>query len=258
MSDHATQTTGRLYLIPTTLDNLKPDARLSSLDSVIPPEVRLITSGLRHFVAENAKSARAYLKRIHATHPLQTPLQDLIIEELSVNTPAGDVAGLLKPLLAGHDCGLLSEAGVPAVADPGALLVKLAHEHHIRVCPLTGPSSLLLALMASGLNGQAFAFQGYLPTDAALRTVRIKQLEQQSRTQNMTQIFIETPYRNQALFDAMLQNCHADTRLCVAIDLTLSSEYISTSTIKTWQKLTAHNNVIDMQKRPAVFLLLAF
>ena len=162
--------TGTLYLIPNTLGPTE------ALAHVIPEHVQAITARLDYFVAENAKTARGFLKLIAVGHPLARPLQEIEIAELNVNTPAQALAGLLAPLLAGRDAGLVSEAGVPAVADPGADLVRLAHQHGITVKPLVGPSSLLLAVMASGLNGQSFAFNGYLPTDAALRLKRIKEL----------------------------------------------------------------------------------
>ena len=165
---------GTLYLIPNTLGPL--DAAPGCLNGLLPTQVQALTSSLDYFVAENAKTARAFLKLIAIDHPLAKPLQEIEIAELNVNTPAAALTQLLAPLLAGRDAGLVSEAGVPAVADPGADLVRLAHHHGIAVRPLVGPSSLLLAVMASGLNGQSFAFNGYLPTDAALRTKRIREL----------------------------------------------------------------------------------
>ena len=169
---------GTLYLIPNTLGTT--EAAPGALNHIIPTNVQALTARLDYFVAENAKTARGFLKLIAIDHPLAKPLQEIEIAELNVNTPPAALTGLLAPLLAGRDCGLVSEAGVPAVADPGADLVRLAHQHGITVKPLVGPSSLLLAVMASGLNGQSFAFNGYLPTDAALRTKRIKELEQRS------------------------------------------------------------------------------
>ncbi len=160
---------GTLYLIPNALGK-------GTLDTVIPDPVRSRTASLQYFIAENAKSARAFLKLVGTTHPLRQSLQETHISELNVNTPAEQLPALLTPLLQGHDVGLLSEAGVPAVADPGADLVRLAHREGITVKPLVGPSSLLLALMASGLNGQSFAFHGYLPTDADARAMRLRQL----------------------------------------------------------------------------------
>jgi 16S rRNA (cytidine1402-2'-O)-methyltransferase len=214
--------------------------------------VQQITSQLDYFVAENAKTARAFLKLINARHPLAKPLQEIKIAELNVNTPAAALAGLLAPLLAGRDGGLVSEAGVPAVADPGADLVRLAHQHNIPVRPLVGPSSLLLAVMASGLNGQSFAFNGYLPTDAAQRATRIKELEQRSRKEKQTQLFIETPYRNAAMLETLMTACAPGTLICVATDLSLPSETIRTMTAAQWKSAQAP----DFHKKPTVFLLL--
>jgi 16S rRNA (cytidine1402-2'-O)-methyltransferase len=189
---------------------------------------------------------------VNAQHPLAKPLQEIKISELNVNTPAAALAGLLAPMLAGQDGGLVSEAGVPAVADPGADLVRLAHQHNIPVRPLVGPSSLLLAVMASGLNGQSFAFNGYLPTDAAQRAVRIKELEQRSRKEKQTQLFIETPYRNAAMLEALVAACAPGTLVCVATDLSLPSETIRTMTAAQWKTAKAP----DFHKKPTVFLLL--
>ena len=192
-----------------------------------------------------------------ATHPLQTVLQEIRISELNVNTRADELPALLEPLLQGKDVGLLSEAGVPAVADPGADLVRLAHQKGIVVKPLVGPSSLLLALMASGLNGQSFAFHGYLPTDAEARAARIRQLEQRSRQEKQTQMFIETPYRNEALLEAMATHCAAGTLVCIATDLTLESESVRTQAASLWKRDIDTGNMPDIRKKPTVFLLLA-
>jgi 16S rRNA (cytidine1402-2'-O)-methyltransferase len=237
---------GTLFLIPNTLGETE------ALANVLPEQVQRITSQLDYFVAENAKTARAFLKLVNAAHPLAKPLQEIKIAELNVNTPASALAGLLAPLLAGQDGGLVSEAGVPAVADPGADLVRLAHQHHIPVRPLVGPSSLLLAVMASGLNGQSFAFNGYLPTDAAQRATRIKELEQRSRKEKQTQLFIETPYRNAAMLEALAAACAPGTLICVATDLSLPSETIRTMTASQWKSAKAP----DFHKKPTVFLLL--
>jgi 16S rRNA (cytidine1402-2'-O)-methyltransferase len=246
---------GILYLIPNTLGSSDTDG--DPLAHVIPEEVRSLTASLDYFVAENAKTARAFLKLIGAKHPLVKPLQEITISELNVNTPAQALAGLLAPLLAGRNGGLLSEAGVPAVADPGADLVRLAHQQGVQVKPLVGPSSLLLAVMASGLNGQSFAFNGYLPTDAALRAKRIKELESRSRTDKQTQLFIETPYRNAAMLDALAANCQQGTLICVATDLSLPSESIRTGTAASWKSQVAAGKGPDFHKKPTVFLLLA-
>ncbi|MCD6026309.1 MAG: SAM-dependent methyltransferase [Solimicrobium sp.] len=245
--------TGILYLIPNTLgiaDSTQP------LFDVIPIEVQKLTSNLTHLVAENAKTARAYLKLLNTNFSLSRALQDIRICELNINTKETQLGTLLAPLLAGYDVGLISEAGVPAVADPGANLVRLAHQHAIRVKPLVGPSSLLLAVMASGLNGQSFAFNGYLPTDASLRNRRIQELEQRSRKEKQTQLFIETPYRNAALLEAMCLSCKPSTELCVATDLTLSTELIQTWPISHWRVEVANKRMPEFNKKPTVFLFL--
>jgi 16S rRNA (cytidine1402-2'-O)-methyltransferase len=242
---------GTLYLIPNTL------GETAALDHVIPDHVQALTSQLGHFVAENAKTARAFLKLVHAVHPLARPLQEIAIAELNVNTKADALADLLAPLRAGHDTGLLSEAGVPAVADPGADLVRLAHKEGIPVRPLVGPSSLLLAVMASGLNGQSFAFNGYLPTDPAARAKRVKELEQRSRAEKQTQLFIETPYRNGALLEALVTACNGNTLVCVATDISLPTETIRTRTAAQWKSALASGQGPDFHKKPTVFLLLA-
>jgi 16S rRNA (cytidine1402-2'-O)-methyltransferase len=241
---------GTLYLIPNSLGS-------EQLDAVIPAPVRERTASLSCFVAENAKTARAFLKQVAQTHPLQTVLQEIRISELNVNTPAADIASLLAPLLEGKDVGLLSEAGVPAVADPGAELVRLAHQKGITVRPLVGPSSLLLALMASGLNGQSFAFHGYLPTDANERASRIKQLEQRSRQEKQTQILIETPYRNEAMLEALANHCAGTTLICVATDLTLDTESTLTRPASAWKQAIAGGQMPAFRKKPTVFLFLA-
>ena len=241
--------TGILYLIPNTLGG-------DALAHIIPDLVQAQTARLDYFVAENAKTARAFLKLVAQQHPLANPLQEIESAELNVNTPAQALAGLLAPLLAGRDAGLLSEAGVPAVADPGADLVRLAHQHGVTVRPLVGPSSLLLAVMASGLNGQSFAFNGYLPTEAALRAKRIKDLELRSRNEKQTQLLIETPYRNAAMLDALVQTCLPSTLICVATDLSLDSESVKTLTGAWWKTLLASGKGPDFHKKPTVFLLL--
>lgn len=233
---------GTLFLIPVPLG---PTAPQESLPANVLATVRPLT----HFVVEQAKTARAFLKAAGT----DTPLQELQLEELNEHTKADDLDRLLAPLRAGHDIGLLSEAGCPAVADPGADLVALAQKENIRVVPLIGPSSLLLALMASGLNGQRFAFQGYLPAKEAERTKALRELEIESRKRKQTQMFIETPYRNQALFKSIVQACQMATRLTVATDLTLASESVVTRTIAQWKKQTPP----DIERRPTVFLLLA-
>jgi 16S rRNA (cytidine1402-2'-O)-methyltransferase len=246
---------GTLYLIPNTLG--PTDAAPHALSHILPEQVQDIASKLDYFVAENAKTARAFLKLIAIDHPLARPLQDIQIAELNVNTPPQALAALLAPLLEGRDAGLVSEAGVPAVADPGADLVRLAHQHGVNVRPLVGPSSLLLAVMASGLNGQSFAFNGYLPTDAAQRTKRIQQLEQRSRSEKQTQLLIETPYRNGAMLEALVAGCQPGTLVCVATDLSLTTETVRTQTAAKWKAQLAAGKAPDFHKKPTVFLFLA-
>jgi 16S rRNA (cytidine1402-2'-O)-methyltransferase len=245
---------GTLYLIPNTLG--PTDAVSGALSHVLPGQVQAITAQLGYFVAENAKTARAFLKLVAIDHPLARPLQEIRIAELNVNTPPAALAELLGPLLAGEDAGLVSEAGVPAVADPGADLVRLAHSHGVPVRPLVGPSSLLLAVMASGLNGQSFAFNGYLPTDAAQRTKRIRELETRSRSEKQTQLLIETPYRNGQMLEALVASCQPGTLLCVATDLSLPSESVRTQTAAKWKSQLASGKMPDFHKKPTVFLFL--
>ncbi|GAB2181614.1 SAM-dependent methyltransferase [Denitratisoma sp. agr-D3] len=233
---------GTLYLIPVALGDVP-------WSLFLPAATREAACRLGYFVVENAKTARAELKRLE--HP--TPLRELAIEQLPEKLNGADADRLLAPLLAGHDLGIMSEAGCPGVADPGALLVRRAHELGIRVKPLVGPSSLLLSLMASGLDGQQFAFHGYLPAREPERSQRIVALEKESRRLGQTQLFIETPYRNTALFQALLAACQGGTRLCVATDLTLPGETITTKTVAQWKKAA----VPPLDKRPTVFLLLA-
>lgn len=233
---------GTLYLIPVPLGPGAP------ADVLSPPVLQIVRT-LDTYVAEHAKSARAFLKA--AAHPL--PLQQIAISELNEHTRDTDVAALLAPLLAGKDVGLISEAGCPAVADPGASLVALAQKEGIHVVPLIGPSSLLLALMASGLSGQNFAFHGYLPAKEDERKKRLKSLENESRQERRTQLFIETPYRNRQMFDAVVASCTPQTRLCIATDLSLQSESVRTKTIGEWKKGEAP----DIDRRPTVFLLQA-
>lgn len=232
---------GTLYLIPTPLGD-------SALDGVLPAGVRSVAARLDTFIVEHAKTARAFLKQVGT----QTPLQQLTLLELSEHTQPAELDALIAPLLAGQDVGLVSEAGCPAVADPGANLVRLAHRKGIRVVPLVGPSSIMLALMASGLNGQRFAFHGYLPVDKAERKKKLIELEAASRQQDETQVFIETPYRNQALLAAITEACGADTELCVASELTTAAERISTKTVAQWKKALP-----ALDRQPTVFLLYA-
>lgn len=247
---------GTLYLIPNTLGQSE-STDTNVLAHIIPDTVQAMSAHLQYFVAENAKTTRAYLKILSQHHPLTKPMQEMQLAELNVNTPDEALQALLKPLLDGYDVGLISEAGVPAVADPGANLVRLAHQCGIKVRPLVGPSSLLLALMGSGLNGQSFAFHGYLPTDATARMKRIKELEERSRKEKQTQLLIETPYRNTAMLEALASTCSPQTLICVATDLTLETESIHTKTASEWKKQIQKNAGPDFHKKPTVFLFLA-
>ncbi|MDD5250562.1 MAG: SAM-dependent methyltransferase [Rhodocyclaceae bacterium] len=235
-------TRGVLYLLPSALGDIAWQAYL-------PQETHDAACRLSHFIAENAKTARAELKRLG--HP--QPLRELAIEQLPEKLTAAETERLLAPLAAGHDVGLMSEAGCPGVADPGALLVRRAHALGIIVKPLVGPSSLLLALMASGLDGQRFAFHGYLPPREPERSRKIAELEKESARQNQTQLFIETPYRNVPMFQALLATCRPTTLLCVASDLTSATETVATRSVADWRK--APPPALD--KRPTVFLLLS-
>ncbi|MBB2484246.1 SAM-dependent methyltransferase [Mitsuaria sp. WAJ17] len=251
---------GRLVLMPNTLD-FGIEGEAVDLRQVIPDEVLRRAASLQHWAAENAKTTRAFLKRVDALHPLARPLQELQIHELprapkGGRPAAGDDAAwqaLLAPALAGHDTGLISEAGLPAVADPGARLVALAHQAGIEVLPLSGPSSLLMALAASGLNGQSFAFVGYLPVEAAARTARLRELEQLSQRFQQTQLMIETPYRNEALLDALLASLRPETRLTLSCGLTLAQGFSCSGTVAQWRK----KRPALPDKVPAVFGLLA-
>jgi 16S rRNA (cytidine1402-2'-O)-methyltransferase len=216
--------TGKLYLIPVPLGPISPEACL-------PPDTLVVARRLDHFVVERAKTARAHLKAMG--HP--QPIQALHLEELNEHTPSSAIAPLLAPLQAGHDVGLLSEAGCPAVADPGAALVMAAHRANIPVVPLIGPSSILLALMASGLGGQRFAFHGYLPAKEPERSQAIRELEKTARRDRATQLFIETPYRSAALLDALATALSPDTLISVGADLSLPSQLIQTRSAKNWR-----------------------
>jgi 16S rRNA (cytidine1402-2'-O)-methyltransferase len=250
-----------LYLVPNTLDFGIDTAEPASLDEVLPMAVLRRAAALRHWVAENAKTTRAFLKRVDKLVPLALPLQQIDIVELPRPPKGAKAPGaaatsfepLLAPLQAGHDLGLISEAGLPAVADPGAELVRLAHSQAHPVVALPGPSSLLLALAASGLQGQSFAFVGYLPIDAMQRAGRIRELEALSRRSQQTQLMIETPYRNAALLDALLSQLQPLTRLSVSCALTLPDGFSRSDTVAAWR---ARPTVLPVD-RPAVFLLLA-
>lgn len=242
MSDSPPRTFGTLYLLPVPLGPTDPSA-------VLPQDTIALTRRLNRFVVENAKTARAVLKVLE--HP--TPLREIVMDELNEHTPSGVIANFLQALRDGHDVGLMSEAGCPAVADPGSRLVELAHREQIRVAPIVGPSSLLLALMASGMNGQRFSFNGYLPASESERAQALQKLESDSHRTKGVEIFIETPYRNLAMLESALR-LRPDTRLCVACDLTLPSEWIRSASIAEWKKKPG-NPLLD--RRPAVFLLQA-
>lgn len=256
---------GRLVLIPNTLD--LGSGHEVAIDAVVPLGALRRAAGLRHWVVENAKSARAFLKRVDAVVPLGAALQSLSIVEMP-RPPKGPAAAggadrhagarapwdaLLQPALDGHDTGVLSEAGMPAVADPGAQLVAAAQARGIAVEPWAGPSSLMMALAASGLDGQSFAFVGYLPVDAAQRAARIVELERHSRRAHQTQIAIETPYRNAALLDALRQHLSPSTRLSVAAGLSLPGGWCRTDTVERWRAV--HPQFAKDQ--PAVFAWIA-
>jgi len=252
---------GALYLVPNTLGD---DARTEQLPWVLPHETLLHTAKLKHWIVEDAKTARALLKAVDSVTPLACTIQEMHMSEwrgAARNAKYGDAvkpADLLKPLLAGNDMGLMSEAGVPGVADPGAELVLAAHRLGAQVKPLVGPSSILLGLMASGLNGQRFAFQGYLPNDSHERSAKLKQLEVESRKLQQTQIWIETPYRNTAMLMACLNSLAPQSLLCLGVDLSLTSEMITTLSIAEWRKRYPNDAACaSLQNRPAVFLLLA-
>ena len=232
---------GILYFIPVTLGD-------DNIAKVLPTEVVTIVQQLDEFIVENEKTARHFLSTIKHSKPIR----ELVLKPLNEHTTDKELPALLSSLIAGKDVGLMSEAGCPGIADPGAKLAALAHQKGIRVAPLVGPSSILLSLMASGLNGQRFTFLGYLPSDKTARINQLKEIEKRSKQQE-TQIFIETPYRNQHMLEDILANCHGETRLCIACNISLQDEYIVTKRVKDW-KQTA---LPDLYKKPTVFLLLA-
>lgn len=232
-------TPGKLYLIPTILGEGNPLA-------VLPASVQKLVTRLDHFVVENEKTARRHIKQL-VPDKLQSSLE---LHLLNKHTQERELAGFLKACQDGKDVGLLSEAGCPGVADPGAELVRIAHQNKIQVVPMVGPSSILLALMGSGMNGQNFAFNGYLPIDKSARKNEIKQLERLSLERDQAQIFIETPYRNDKMLEDLARTLHPTTRVCVACDLTLPTEYIRTLPAGQWSKTK-----VNLHKRPCIFIL---
>ena len=257
---------GRLFLVPNTLDfgctgDGDGQAPAADLREVLPMAALLKAAGLKHWICENAKTTRAFLKRVGEVTPLIAPIQELDLQALprlqkGAKSAANDeqaIKQLLAPAMAGHDVGLISEAGLPGVADPGATVVLAAHQAGLQVVPLSGPSSLVLALAASGLYGQSFAFVGYLPTEPSQRAQRIKELEQTSKRAHQTQLVIETPYRNAALWDALVKQLQGDTLLSVSCGLTLDRGFSKTHSVAQWRKqtLTLPDDI------PAVFSWLA-
>ena len=231
---------GRLYLVPNLLGFVPPEA-------VLPQRTIAIARALGHFVVETPKIARQFLKTLGPSRPLR----EIAMAELNEHTPAASIDALLDPAFAGHDLGLLSDAGCPGVADPGALLVAAAHRANLPVVPLVGPSAVLLALMASGMNGQAFVFHGYLPAKAAARDAALKALDAAVARTGVTQLFIETPYRNEAMVDAVLSACAPSRHFCVAAELTSANEQIVSRSVAEWRRMPRP----ALAGRPAMFLL---
>lgn len=229
----------KVYLIPTTLGD-------SKIENVLPPYVIDVINSTTHYIVENVKTARRFLIKAG----IKTKIDDLTFYELNKHSNPTLYSSYLKPIANNENVGIISEAGTPGVADPGADIVDIAHRKNIPVVPLVGPSSILLSVMASGLNGQSFAFVGYLPIKKNERIKRIKELEWKSQTENQTQLFIEAPYRNNNLLDDIITTCDPNTKLCIACDITLETEYIKTNTIKNWRK-----GVPNLHKRPTIFLI---
>jgi len=229
---------GKIYLIPVTLGG-------EDYQKVIPEKVLAVTRSLRLFVVEDLRSARRYLRLIDR----EFPINDSRFHELNEHTVEVEIEHYLDPVVNGSDMGIMSEAGLPGIADPGAKLVALAHRKHIRIIPLPGPSSIILALIASGLNGQNFSFNGYLPVKPAERAESLKTLEKKAQ-EGYAQIFMETPYRNQRMVESILESCRGETRLCIAVDITLPGEVIRTMTISEWKK-----NIPAINDHPAIFIL---
>lgn len=228
-----------LYLIPVLLGD-------TSVERVIPEFNKRIVSELKFFIVENIRSARRFMKKCDPG----IDIDSLTFYELNKHTNKKDIEGYLAPIKSGNSMGVISEAGCPAIADPGAEVVAIAQKKGYKVVPLVGPSSLLMAVMASGFNGQSFAFHGYLPIDSSKRVSKIKYLEMQSYKDDQTQLFIETPYRNQKLAEDIIENCKPHTQLCIAMNISCDDEWIVTKSVKSWK-----GNLPDMQKTPTVFLI---
>lgn len=229
---------GSIYLIPVTLGGTEASA-------VIPDKVLEITRGLRFFIVEEIRSARRFLRLIDK----QFPIDESWFRELNEHTKEEDILGYLEPVMQGNNIGLMSECGLPGIADPGARLISTAHRKRIKVIPLSGPSSILMALISSGLNGQQFTFNGYLPVKPEERVIRLRELEKRAR-EGYAQVFMETPYRNQKMFNDILKTCNRDMHLCIASDITLPTESIITKKLSEWQ-----SDLPDLNKRLVVFVL---
>lgn len=232
---------GKVYLIPV---NIADDTQ----SSVLVPMLREILPSINYFLAENVRTARRYLSSLK----IYDSIEPLRFEVLDKDTDPSSLTSFFKPVMEGANVGIMSESGCPGIADPGSMAVEWAHEHGLTVVPMVGPSSLILALMASGLNGQRFAFHGYLPIESKDLAQSIRDFEKESRQKSQTQMFIETPYRNNAVMNALMRSLHDSTRLCVAVDLTGKNESIKTHTVRKWKSVK-----IDFPKLPAVFLFLA-
>jgi 16S rRNA (cytidine1402-2'-O)-methyltransferase len=228
-----------LYLVPNVLSD-------ADWQTVLPANVYRVLTDTRFFIVENIRTARRFMKQVNK----EIYIDQLTFFELNKHTQASEIPAFLEPLEKGEDVAVISEAGCPGIADPGAEIVKLAHLKSISVVPLVGPSSILLSLMASGLNGQNFAFNGYLPVQSGARSKAISKLEKKAKIERQTQIFIETPYRNNQLIADLLKTCSASTLLCIAANITAENEFISTKTIAEWKK-----NTPDLHKQPAIFLI---
>ena len=237
----ATTKKGKLYLIPSTLGEIPPL-------EVLPISIKRAIEEINIYIVENEKTARHFIKKLSP----RKSQPSLTLYALNKFTEASEIPNFLNPCLEGNNVGILSEAGCPGIADPGASVVRIAHEKHIQVVPLVGPSSIILALMASGLNGQNFAFNSYLAIDGAERKKQIKKLERKSKEENQSQIFIETPYRNNKLLEELVRTVSGTTRICVACDITLNTEYIRTKTASEWK-----GEHVDLHKRPAIFIIQA-